>query len=542
MFLGAAATSLFYPPIKPSFVTKYFTKTNLHFAANHPTKMSAISRKNEQTHSFFTSCCHPPTSELKAAAAAAVDSQDGHTGIGILEFFQGKNIFVTGATGLLGKVVVEKLLRSTSMGKIYLLVKAKDKEAAFDRLQSEIISSELFASVKEKYGTSYIGLVKEKLIPIVGDICKPNMGMDSESIDAVRKDVHVIIHSAASTTFNERYDLLVDSNVIAPQRLMRFAKTCNKLQLFTHISTAYVNERREGIISEESMIMGGDDGVVDVANEISLLLKSSPNNNDATNYFRKLGRQRAEMLGWSTTYQLSKAMGEMCLNEIRGDVPLLIIRPSIIESCYNEPLPGWIQGMRMCDPIIIRYGRGQLPAFVANPQAPMDLIPVDLAANTVIAAIAKCGNMDMQEAVVYHVASSHSNPITLSDFFEYLHQYFKAAPLRGERPEIAKIKIFENFDEFSKCTREEILGVGEDGNKSIRECNAKAEFIEQLCKTYEFVVFSKARFHTGNTHKLIEEMSKVEQLKFEVDVKNINWKKYLQEIHIPGLIKSIYMQ
>ena len=52
------------------------------------------------------------------------------------------------------------------------------------------------------------------------------------------------------------------------------------------------------------------------------------------------------MMGWSTTYQLSKAMGEIAVNEIRGDVPLLIIRPSIIESCYNEPHPGWIQGMR----------------------------------------------------------------------------------------------------------------------------------------------------------------------------------------------------
>lgn len=34
--------------------------------------------------------------------------------------------------------VVEKLLRSTSVDKIYLLIKAKDKEAALDRLQREV--------------------------------------------------------------------------------------------------------------------------------------------------------------------------------------------------------------------------------------------------------------------------------------------------------------------------------------------------------------------------------------------------------------------
>lgn len=55
---------------------------------------------------------------------------------------------------------------------------------------------------------------------------------------------------------------------------------------------------------------------------------------------------RAGVFGWSTTYQLSKGMGEMVLNEIRGEIPLLIIRPAVIEGCYREPAPGWIQGIR----------------------------------------------------------------------------------------------------------------------------------------------------------------------------------------------------
>lgn len=47
------------------------------------------------------------------------------------------------------------------------------------------------------------------------------------------------------------------------------------------------------------------------------------------------------------------------------------------------------------------------------------------------------------------------------------------------------------------------------------------------------------RFHTGNSQKLIEEMSKEEKLSFEVDARNIDWRKYFQEIHIPGLRKHI---
>lgn len=38
-------------------------------------------------------------------------------------------------------VLVEKLVRSTSVGKIYLLVKANDKEASFDRLSKEVCFS-----------------------------------------------------------------------------------------------------------------------------------------------------------------------------------------------------------------------------------------------------------------------------------------------------------------------------------------------------------------------------------------------------------------
>ncbi|KAG6406137.1 hypothetical protein SASPL_133735 [Salvia splendens] len=163
--LMSAATG-FCSPIKSSI---YLTK----FGANHP-KLNAFSGKYQQTHSYSTKFCHPPASQLTAAAAAVVDN-NGHGGIGILDFYKGKNIFVIGATGLLGKgskillkfsvyeckelgfiiiliycfktlefeninlaAVVEKLLRSTSVDKIYLLIKAKDKEAALDRLQREV--------------------------------------------------------------------------------------------------------------------------------------------------------------------------------------------------------------------------------------------------------------------------------------------------------------------------------------------------------------------------------------------------------------------
>ncbi|KAH6770427.1 hypothetical protein C2S52_015230 [Perilla frutescens var. hirtella] len=452
-----------------------------------------------------------------------------------------------------------------------------------DRLEKELVNSDLFGCVQEKHGKYYQKFIKEKLIPVVGNICEPNLGMDSDSARAIMEDVNVIIESAAITTLNERlvfslyslfsrflgYDLLLDTNVNGPLRLMRFSKTCKNLELLVHISTAYVNGEREGIILEKPLIMGENrrnDDVetrplfrgLDVGDEINLALRSctATSNYDMTRDMKRLGMERAKFYGWYNTYHLSKAMAEMVIHETRGDIPMLIIRPSVIESCYKQPYPGWIQGNRMFDPIIISYGKGQLPAFLGDPNTPMDIIPLDIVVNTTIAAIAKHGFMGKSELNVYQLASGFVNPLRVLEFFEYIHEYFSSDPLIESESftrinyydNLAKIKYFDNFDDFSKYTREEIserlrnaFGVGEKTiqTKIQKQCKAKVTYAEHLSKMYEFLGFFKARFDAGNTQKLLSEMSNDEKMSFAIDVKEINWRKYFQEVHIPGLRKHV---
>ncbi|XP_015161491.1 fatty acyl-CoA reductase 2-like [Solanum tuberosum] len=178
-------------------------------------------------------------------------------GIGIVEFFEGKNILVTGATGFLAKALIEKMLRTTpKVNKIYLLIRAKDKEAAFHRLKAEIMESELFKCLEEMHGETYKLFIQNKLIPIVGNIYEPNLGMDIITSDKIAQEIDLIVDSAAITTFDERYDLALDANVNGPYQLMMFAKKCKKLKLLMHYSTAFANGEREGLILEKPFTMG----------------------------------------------------------------------------------------------------------------------------------------------------------------------------------------------------------------------------------------------------------------------------------------------
>lgn len=52
----------------------------------------------------------------------------------IAEVFKGKSIFLSGATGFLGKVLLEKLLRVTEVQTIYLLVRQKKGKTPKDRM------------------------------------------------------------------------------------------------------------------------------------------------------------------------------------------------------------------------------------------------------------------------------------------------------------------------------------------------------------------------------------------------------------------------
>src|SRR5262249_21852980 len=142
----------------------------------------------------------------------------------------------------------------------------------------------------------------------------------------------------------------------------------------------------------------------------------------------QFGLQSARDRGWHDTYTFTKALGEQMLLKHHGGVPTVILRPSIIESSFAEPEPGWIDGFRMADPLILGYGKGFLRDFPGNPNIITDLIPCDHVVNAILAAAPRCAAE--RGFKVYQVASGESNPVQFRTIYESGKDYFAANPMR----------------------------------------------------------------------------------------------------------------
>ena len=96
------------------------------------------------------------------------------------EFYESKSVFITGCTGFVGKVVLEKMLFSLpNIHKIYVLVRPKKGSSVEERFGREIIDSPCFDRVRSKYA-DISSFLAEKIVPISGDLLRPGLALSEE--------------------------------------------------------------------------------------------------------------------------------------------------------------------------------------------------------------------------------------------------------------------------------------------------------------------------------------------------------------------------
>ncbi|MED6205248.1 hypothetical protein PIB30_016041 [Stylosanthes scabra] len=490
----------------------------------------------------------------------------------ILQFLQDKTILVTGATGFIAKIFVEKILRSQpNVKRLYLLLRATDIESATHRLHHEIIGKELFKLLKETLGANFNSFVSEKLRVVPGDISREDLDLnDSILKDHICNQTDVIVNIAATTNFDERYDVALGINTLGVKHVLNFAKKCSKLKVLLHVSTAYVCGERGGLIGEDPQEMGvslnGVTGLdIDmemklVQNKLNELREQGASEHHIKLAMKELGIQRASRYGWPNTYVFTKAMGEMMIATFKENLPLVIVRPTIVTSTLREPFPGWIEGLRTLDSFIVAYGKGRVTCFLADLDAIFDAIPADMVVNAMIVAMmvhAKHPNNNNNDSMIYHLGSSVSNPIRYQNLRDYIQRYFMTKPWisskDGNPIKVGKITVMNSMSTFHTYMYIRYLlplkglelvnaALCKLFQGTYHELHKKIHTVIRLANLYKSYVFFYGVFDNMNTEKLVAaaRQGRLEMDLFYFDPKVIDWEDYFMNIHIPGITKYIF--
>ena len=83
----------------------------------------------------------------------------------------------------------------------------------------------------------------------------------------------------------------------------------------------------------------------------------------------------------------------------------------------------------MAEPLILAYGRGELPEFPASPDSVVDIVPCDHVVNAILAVCATKPTIGRPE--YYHVSSGARNPLTFRDLYGQIREYFLEHPFEG---------------------------------------------------------------------------------------------------------------
>ena len=123
------------------------------------------------------------------------------------------HVLLTGATGFLGAFLLHELLEQ-SRATVHCLVRAESVEAASERLRHTLESYYL-------WDDSFAS----RIVPVVGDLATPQLGLSSEARETLASEIDVIYHSGAFVNWIFPYERLKPANVQGTEEILRLAST-----------------------------------------------------------------------------------------------------------------------------------------------------------------------------------------------------------------------------------------------------------------------------------------------------------------------------
>ncbi|GMT01538.1 hypothetical protein PENTCL1PPCAC_23712 [Pristionchus entomophagus] len=438
----------------------------------------------------------------------------------INSLFAGRSIFLTGGTGFVGKVVIEKFLRDVpEINKIFVLVRgAKGKTAA--QRWAKISQSVLFKRVRTECPQ-----MLAKVVPVEGDITLDHLGLSEENLKAVLEHTSVVLHCAATVRFNEELRTAIDLNVRGVDRIIKLCKRMPKLECFLHCSTCYVNTDKIGEIEEKLYDAACDPyKLIDAHTWMSDELLEGISETIKKKYYN--------------TYTFTKHIAEELVRRECADVPTLIFRPAVIAGIWKDGIPGWVDAFQGMTANALGFGMGTIPRMPTDPKHLVDAVPVDAVSNMMIACAAYRLHLTAKRdrsMPVFHCASSMLNPLTVGDYRDLCGSFLTTYPL--EKILLSPTLGTRGTPELEDAVfafKQHVIGPVLDAVSGLY--GKKPQWASSFGKAREafqiLIPFNSKPwvYKTQGMLELLEMMQPADRQKFEFDVRKLNWTEFISDV------------
>jgi long-chain acyl-CoA synthetase len=392
------------------------------------------------------------------------------------KLLRGVRLMILGGTGFLGKVFWLMLLdRYPDVGKIYLLVRSTKELTSEERFWNVIVQNEAFRPLRETHGDGFLAFLREKVVPIDGDVGRPCCGVSEAVMSELAGTIDVVVNVAGIVDFNPPLDEALDANAFGSQNLIALTRRISRgtgdrvgdrTVKLMHTSTCYVAGRRKGPILEvdprtvpfpRAAELGGHlwdpdreiEECLDIIRQAkhraddafrqsefaekakeNLGRRGEPTYGDAfaaevARVKRKYldarlieaGKDRAVHWGWPNIYTYTKSIGEQVI--AASGIPCTIVRPGCCEATLRFPFPGWNEGISTSAPHTYLIMKGHMT--IAGSEDPLDLIPTDLVTAGMIMSLAEL--VEGTHKPVYQYGIADVNPASIVRLGELMGLY-----------------------------------------------------------------------------------------------------------------------
>ncbi len=512
--------------------------------------------------------------------------------LSVRQSLAGKKVLLVGFTGFIGKVWLAKILEELpEIGKVFLLIRRQRSTTAQKRFEKIVAESPLFEKLHQRHGDQFGQFLADKVEVVEGDISRPNMGFAPEVATRLQAELDVIINSSGLTDFNPDLRQALSINVDGTIYVLDYLRGCDHATLI-HLSTCYVVGFHDGRIPETLRANYTPKGLANfdaekeyenlrqLAQEIETRAESAAVTEQLRQQIQKKGRQlndseleaqlrkqrqrwvrdelieagmlRARAFGWPNTYTFTKSLAESLIALRAPDLPIAIVRPSIVETSTHDPFEGWNEGVNTSAPISYLLGTffRQMPT---NANKCLDIIPVDLVCRgmTLISAAL----VERRHEPMYQLATSGTNPCNMrrtieltglahrkhyraqDDFNQRLLAYFDTIPVSKERYQ----KLSAPRQKQIVKALQRILSPLPMMRSPLVRRERDLDRVEKIIELYEpFILHNEYVFEAQNVELLSAALPPDEQAIFGYDASYIDWWDYWINIHIPALRKWSY--